>query len=329
MNLHFRSKFFGVLLLVVLLADLPAKAQKEIVCRANQQRYDRPGECAARCDGEFETERCALEPLTPALNDVFFTTYYNTLYFNDGNYLHTRSCLTRQVDLALGARGQGEAAAVRVSTGGDGQDPLRSKLLERMIIAWFNGYQIGNFNMIWGRDEVRNIGIAAVPAQNGRFPIYVSVNLLCKSPGYIAASVGHELIHMEQYSRQYHGMNIDDLSIRKARDAMREVEAYAWETNAGVFAWKINTRNQWLGGFTPGEMGDLHTLEQCAGWRLESEIEQLRAQPDAEANFKKLKLYFQQDPWVRSNWLPNHADWAVRAAGPEPAACQNLPFAAY
>lgn len=327
MNLPFQSKLLLVLFLVVLLADLPAKAQKEILCRSNDQRFDRPGECAARCAGEFETERCALEPLTSALNDVFLTTYYNTLYFNNGNYLHTRSCLTRQVDLALGTSGQGGVAAVRVSTG-DSDEALRSKLLERMIVAWFNGYQIGNFNMIWGRDEVHNIGIAAVPAQSGRFPVYVSVNLLCKSPDYIAASVGHELIHVEQYNRHY-GLNIDDLSIRKVRDAMREVEAYEWETNTGGFAWKINTRNLWLGGFSAAEKSDLQTLSQCAGWKLANEIEQLRTQPDAEGALKKLQLYFQQDVWVHANWLPHHPDWAVRASGPEPVACQNLPFAAY
>jgi hypothetical protein len=325
----FRNKLIFVVFFVAVFVHLPVAAQKEILCRSSQVRYDRPGECAVKCVGELENERCVLQPHAPALNDVFFVTYYNSLYFRGDSYLHTRSCVgSRQVELTLGAGTQDAAAGNRyISTGFEAE--LRSKLIERIIYAWFSGYQVEHLQIIWGRDEVKNVGIAVVPKQYGKYPLFISVNLLCKSPAYITASVGHELIHIEQDNRTYNGLDIDDLQIRKVRDALREVEAYEWETGTGYFPWQIKTSNQWLSAMSPVEESELHTLEQCAGWKLESEIEQVRTHPDAENGLKKLKVYFQEDPWVRTNWLPRHSDWALRSAGAEPAACQDPPFAAF
>lgn len=328
MILPFRLRPTLFVLLLAVVAQLPVAAQKEILCRANQLRFERPGECAAKCGGELESERCVLQPRTAPLNDVLFLTYYNSLYFRGDSYIHTRSCLGRQVELTLGAGAQSSMPSGRYFSSGY-EDDLRSKLIERIVFAWYSGYKVENLNIIWGRDEVKNIGIAAVPMQYGKYPLYVSVNLLCKSPAYITASVGHELIHVEQYNRTYSYFDIDDLQIRKVRDALREVEAYEWETVSGYFPWQIKTSNQWLSGFTPTEESELQTLKQCATWKAESEIEQLRAQPDAENGLKKLKQYFYQDPWVRTNWLPHNPDWAMRSAGPEPAVCQNPPFAAF
>lgn len=324
--MQFRSKLVIVAIFVAVFAPLAALAQKEIFCRSSDARFDRPGDCAAQCDGEFETKLCALQPQTAALNDFIFLTYYNAVFFNNGNALQTRSCLGRQVDLNLGTSPQDSKGT---SSGGDEGDELRSKLIKRIILAWYGGYEIGNFRIVWGRDEAKNIGIAVAPMQYGKFPLFLSVNLLCKSPAYMAASVGHELIHVEQYKRIYTGLNVDDLAIRKVRDALREVEAYEWETNSGAFPWKINTSDQWLGGFTATERSELDTLQQCAAWNVANEIEQLRKQPDAETSIKKLMVFFEQDPWVRSNWLPHHTDWAVRSAGPQPAPCQKPPFAAF
>ncbi len=291
-------------------------------------RFDRPGECAVKCTGELESERCVLQPQTPVLNDVYFLTYYNSLYFRGDSYLHTKSCLGRQVELTLGVGDQSATAGNRYISTGFAED-LRSKLIERIVFAWYSGYEAERLQIIWGRDEVKNVGIAVVPKQYGKFPLFISVNLLCKSPAYITASVGHELIHVEQFNRSYNSLDIDDLEIRNVRDSLREVEAYEWENGTGYFPWQIKTSDQWLSDLTPAEQSDLHTLEQCANWKVANEIAQLRKTPNAENGLKKLKLYFLEDPWVRSNWLPRHAEWALRSAGPEPAACQEPPFAAF
>jgi hypothetical protein len=320
-------------LLILLFTARPSGAQRDILCRSSNARYAQPGECAARCRAAFESERCALQPQTAALNDSVFLTYYNAILFNNGNSLLTRGCLDREAELSLGAAEIQDAASGGKSApppaGYDENREMRSKLIQRIMMAWFGGEEISHYQYAWGRDEAKNVASAILPMQNGKYPVYISVNLLCKSPAFIVTSTGHALIHVEQYRRAYNGFNSEDLAIRKARDALREVEAREWETNTGAFPWKLHTANRWFSSLTSAERNDLLTLKQCAEWNAGHEIEALRGDSASAAAVQKLAQFMQQDPWVRANWLPHHADWATHRAGPQPDACKNPPFGAY
>jgi hypothetical protein len=323
--------------------------QAEIQCGKTGKRYDQPYQCAKECKGQIDAERCMIQPDLKILDDGYFKTYYNSSLFFAGNSMKALTCYD---DTASKAGGNSAGNGVKFDgtlgqtsdrtltlpamivgpMGGGFVAPAsaayhkmsRDLLVERIFGRWLHPWDWDTFTITWTTDKgAEAADLSTEPDRCGKYDLSITVQSLCRSPASFIVVLGHEMVHREQYSRTYPGLERDTLG--KLRADLHEVEAYAWELRQGKFNWKFDTidRNPLYPGLTKEEIQESQKAQQCYEWDAEKHIEQDRGFGRSK---ELMALYFKEDPWISQEWLPKHTDWATHNAGPIPDPATCCPF---
>jgi hypothetical protein len=330
---------------VFLPTPLPAQ---QIQCGKTKARYDQPYQCAKDCKGQIDAERCMIQPKLQILDDGYFKTYYNASLFFAGNFAKALTCYDDEMSKAGNGKGNGvkfdgtlgqttdrtltlPAMTIGPLAGGfvTPMTPAyhkmsRDLLVQRIFGRWLHPWDYDGFNVTWTTDKgTEAADLSTEPDACGKYDLSITVQSLCRSPASFIVVLGHEMVHREQYSRTYAGLERDSLG--KLRADLHEVEAYAWELQQGHFNWKFNSidRNPLYPGLTKEEIQESQKAQQCYEWHAEKEIQETRGFGRSK---DLMALYFKEDDWVNEEWLPKHKDWATHMAGPIPDPETCCPF---
>ena len=143
---------------------------------------------------------------------------------------------------------------------------------------------------------------------DGKYPFTVNEDFF--DPGnqggeeataYIMAStIGHELIHLEQFSRPSNGAS---LGINDAVYALRELEASTWESENTDFRWKIpaNTLYRFLrADYKQG----VDELLQERRKQVEAAVREFHTSALSAKYLPTLIRWLNANSWTREVWLP-------------------------
>lgn len=254
-------------------------------------RYIVPGDCMRQCKGRrnlanLSGGQCFLVPQTPALvANKALRQFYNQALFG------------------LGPVPQPQSKIV---------------LVAHILNVYYPPYLAPNFVINIGPSTEQFAGIerASTPSQKPRLEI--TDDLFWLTPAFVISTVGHEMVHMQQYNRTY---KTSLSGINDAVAAFRELEAYSWQLNKDSFprTFKVGSL---FSSFQDSEQQETELNYQCAQWDVWHAIENIASGPRRQIYSKSLAAWLEEDPWVRQVWLPQNSRWQQQHAGSRPAPCK-------
>ena len=137
-----------------------------------------------------------------------------------------------------------------------------------------------------------------------------------KSPAFMIAAIGHEMVHMNQYARTYTTVGI----FGRPQSALMELEAYSWELNRDSFKHTFKSLRL-TGPMTDQEKQEIEEYYNCYAWFAKQEIRLYMGGPYGARYGKQFAQWLTEDPWVSSIWLPQNPDWATQQPGNMPPYC--------
>jgi hypothetical protein len=124
------------------------------------------------------------------------------------------------------------------------------------------------------------------------------------------ATLGHEMIHVQQRGRPYHGPTGGLLvvgSFQALHDAMWEDEAYSWETGPTYGHTWVDHKDSTLRCGTTPEEAEAQSFHDCYDWKVKYLITK-KVIEDDESVLPQIVAFLQQDPWG-TVWQQQNADW--------------------
>ncbi len=312
-----------------------ATAQSDIQCGKDGKTYTQPAGCAAQCKGQIDAERCMLQPKLKELDDGFYKSFYNLSIFFNGNAKKVMTCGDKNFDATLGTNTTvtlpgmllpGLAGVMPAQLpGAPGRVAVRDKLVERIFGRWLHPYKYSDFVVNWTKEKNGEwADLESKPDSCGKYHLNISVQTLCRSPASVVVVIGHEMVHKEQYSRHYTTIAMDDFG--ELRADLHEVEAYSWELQQGNFKWAFESINKdpLFPGVTDEEKKESQQAQRCYEWDAESQLHKIITGWGGSTLVGKLDKFFNEDPWIKSQWLPKHADWKTLKLSPETSECKQF-----
>lgn len=263
----------------------------DIQCGCSSQRFETLASCASACPARPTCTGCMIQAVCPALKVPAFGQLYGQ------------------------ASGTGPAAAMMLSMGGS------PDTVQRGLVAWVMGslykQQATNFTITIGHDpsspDLAHLGKEQAA---GHFYFQVQNDAFTQSaPAALVSSIGHELIHYEQRKRARPTDIVYD-NIEDILDALREVEAWSWESGVTNFAWPFKNQTQSCESKTDQEQAQIS--QQCYEWKARHLIETKIVKVGNATRTGYLEKWLKQDPWVLKVWLPANPGWKTVTAGAAP-----------
>lgn len=261
----------------------------DIACGAT--RYIVPGQCMQQCKGRrtlanLSGGQCFLVPQTPELiANKALRQFYNQALFGLGPVPQPKSKIV---------------------------------LVAHILNVYYPPYQAPNFAISIGPSKEQFAGIERASAPGQKPLLEITDDLFWLTPAFVISTLGHEMVHMQQYSRTYK-TNLS--GINDAVAAFRELEAYSWQLKKDSFprTFKVGSL---FSSFQDSEQKETELNYQCAQWDVGHAIENIATGPRSQTYSKSLAAWLEEDPWVRQVWLPQNSNWQQQRAGSRPAPCK-------
>ncbi|HEY7616775.1 MAG TPA: hypothetical protein VH744_08230 [Terriglobales bacterium] len=167
-------------------------------------------------------------------------------------------------------------------------------IVQRIIDKYYRPYTPGQFEIVitdQSAGEEHWATVDKIP-NGGKRKLTVSRDLFYTSPPFLVSSIGHEMIHVAQYTRPQAPVSI---TISGAVDAFHELEAYEWQLGATNFSWPIKPSSLYpcfLEGQNRDEKQHTQTAILCYGWQIKNGIEKSRLRGRTE-----LERWLPHNPW--------------------------------
>ncbi len=145
------------------------------------------------------------------------------------------------------------------------------------------------------------------------------------TPGAMASTLGHEMIHVQQRKRPFHGPGGGLLmvgSFQTLHDDLWEEEAWSWETGPTYgHTWPDHSTSTLRCGTTVEE-AEAQSWHDCYDWAVKYLLTQKVIAAD-DSVLPQIEAFLQQDPWG-AVWLAQNADWKTWKTLP-PAPIYQIP----
>ncbi len=178
-------------------------------------------------------------------------------------------------------------------------------LASSIINNFYSPYKSTDFNIIIEGGDLSFWAKLETPDVKGQKPdLKVSKKLFLEcSPAFLVQSIGHELIHMNQYE------NSPDVNLRGITsyiNAFLELEASRWEMKDTYSGWKIKSNNLFE-CLTGGEQIEVINVKNCREWQTLAAIEKLSEWRPTDLD--TLETWLKANPWTRDVWLVENPGW--------------------
>jgi hypothetical protein len=260
----------------------------DIACGST--RYIVPGACMQQCKGRrtlanLNAGKCFLAPQTPELSgNQLLRQFYNQALFGAGPVPPPQS---------------------------------RVVLVAHILNLYYPPNKAPNFAINFGPTKEQFAGLTRASSPSQKPVLAISDDLFWLTPAFVVSTLGHEMIHMDQYQRKYK-TNLN--GINDAVAALRELEAYSWQLKKDNFPRTFKVGSLYS-SFQNSEQQETELNFECAHWDVSNAIENIVTGPRSLIYSKSLAAWLEEDPWVRQVWLPQNPNWAQQHAGSKPAAC--------
>ena len=178
-------------------------------------------------------------------------------------------------------------------------------LASSIINTFYSPYKSTDFNIIIEQGDVSFWAKLEQPQTEGQKPtLRVSKKLFLEcSPAFLVQSIGHELIHMNQYE------NSPDVNLRGITtyvNAFLELEASRWEMEDIYSGWKIRS-NDLFECLRGEEQIEVINTKNCREWQTMAAIEKLNDWRPTDLD--NLETWLTANPWTRDVWLVENPGW--------------------
>ena len=237
----------------------------DIACGST--RYIVPGACMQQCKGRrtlanLNAGKCFLAPQTRELSDnQLLRQFYNQALFGAGPVPPPQS---------------------------------RVVLVAHILNVYYPPNKAPNFAINFGPTKEQFAGLTRASGPGQKPVLAISDDLLWLTPAFVVSTLGHEMIHMEQYKRTY---KTDLNGINDAVAALRELEAYSWQLNRDNFARTFKVGSLFY-SFQNTEQQETELNFRCAQWDVSNAIDNIVTGPRSLIYSKSLAAWLQEDPWV-------------------------------
>lgn len=269
--------------------------QGDVVC-GGKQHFLVPGECLQSCS----KQKRSLANLSGGLCSF------------------SASCGIFKGDSALKAFYNQAMFGRGAVTGQQGKQVLLSHVVNR----YYKPHNVKNLDVDIGSPGGMD-GFAGVqrPKRPGAKPrLTVHDDLFYTSPGYFVATIGHEMVHLEQHERT---VTTNLAGINSVVGAMRELEASSWQSGLDNFPREFGP-NKTSGCQREEELIAQRQTYECRKWQVKKAIENLRATPRWETYSKTLERWLNEDDWAKQVWLKQNPNWQSVTGGERPdKECSN------
>jgi len=276
-------------------------AVKDWVCIAHakqpEQRFTNAAECMPKCLNTVTSKViCQLDPQCPDLKTgkQLANTYESLYQFAAG---------TQGTSVPIGMLGPYAPNAT-----------LREGHYQMAAAGWmlekFFNQKATDFTMHVSF-EANPSDYAHVDGAKAPFGLSISaIGYIQGTPGAMASTLGHEMIHVQQRGRPYHGPTGGLLvvgSFQALHDAMWEDEAYSWETGPTYGHTWVDHKDSTLRCGTTPEEAEAQSFHDCYDWKVKYLITK-KVIEDDESVLPQIVAFLQQDPWG-TVWQQQNADW--------------------
>ena len=262
------------------------------------QRYDLPKECQNGRKGR-KWWRCTLSPQCAPMANLT---------------KNQRKTLVAQYNQALFGISMGPASVRRAST------------LKPVLVALIMNYYYAPYTARYIDISIDNTNtsdwanILSKKNSAGKYPLVVSDDLFWLSPAMLMQSLGHEIVHLDQYQRTY-TMNV--FYIDAAIAAFRELEASTWDTGTSTRKYS-NKNSNFFDCLMPVEQNAATATLRCREWEVKKAIMTIRKKDEWRPGvMRTLERWLQEDVWTKTYWLPSNPEWKTYAPGPKPPNCST------
>jgi hypothetical protein len=272
----------------------PKVGQGDWVCVAHgglpEQRFYTAAECIPKCIGNITSNVfCQLDPTCP---DLKF----------GGQLANTYETLYQQ---AAGAQGMsmGFGPSI-VSPTGAFQISSTAWIIEKFFNQKATDFRITVNTSSDPSDWAHVDGAKAV------FDLSVSsIGFIRGSPGAMASTLGHEMIHVQQRARKYTGPRglMYFSGFQSVHDALWEHEAWSWESGPTYGHKWPDHNDSTLRCGTDAERAETQVGHDCYQWEVQYLMTKKAIENDADT-LSMIDAFLQQDPWGQV-WLKNNPDW--------------------
>ncbi len=268
----------------------------ELLCTCSDKQYGTPGEALRNCTRPSLAKPMCGVVLTqqkqscPALRNVpDFAHLYDTT-------------ITRQVQRGLGPG---------LTTTG------YTPLLRSVITTFYKQVNVNEWNFVIEQGDPKEMELARTEKEYGSKPykLIAKVPVFYRSPAGLTSSIGHELIHGEQWKRTLPYPNYPGL--KPVVDALKELEAYSWESGASDFNWSIGPNKMW-NCMTTKERDMAEAVRSCREWQVREELVAVNTSSSTDPAERRRMIqekqaYFadwiSKDPWANTVWRRKNAGW--------------------
>ena len=193
----------------------------------------------------------------------------------------------------------------------------RVVLVAHILNVYYPPNRAPNFAIHFGSTKEQFAGLTRASGPGQKPVLGISDDLFWLTPAFVVSTLGHEMIHMDQYNRKY---KTNLTGINHAVAALRELEAYSWQLKKDNFprTFKVGLL---FSSFQNSEQQETELNFQCAQWDVSKAIENIVTGPRSLIYSNNLAAWLQEDPWVRQVWLPQNPNWVQQHAGSKPADC--------
>ncbi|MBN1881896.1 MAG: hypothetical protein JW885_06955 [Deltaproteobacteria bacterium] len=272
--------------------------------------------------GDAQDEEFGID-LTPGSPDAVADDIYNNC--TDKRYETPRDCLLDDTHRRLGCTGCFLSAECEGLKNISGYDVFKSMynqalffkgpvpvgdiafltLASSIINNFYAPYKSTDFNIIIEEGDLSFWAKLEQPEMEGQKPTFrVSKKLFLEcSPAFLVQSIGHELVHMNQYENS---PDVDLRGITTYINAFLELEASRWEIEDTYSGWKIGS-NDLFECLRGGEQIEVINIKNCREWQTLAAIEKLNDWRPTDLD--TLETWLEANPWTRDVWLVENPGW--------------------
>ena len=261
--------------------------------------------------------------LSPGSSDAVADDIYNNC--NDKRYETPRECLLGDTHKRLGCTGCFLSAQCEGLKSIAGYNSFKSMynqalffkgpvpvgelafltLASSIINNFYSPYKSTDFNIIIEGGDLSFWAKLEEPDVKGQKPdLRVSKKLFLEcSPAFLVQSIGHELIHMNQYETS---PDVNLRGITTYVNAFLELEASRWEMEDTYSGWKIKS-NRLFECLRGAEQVEVINTKACREWQTLAAIEKLSDWRPTDLD--ALETWLNANPWTRDVWLVENPGW--------------------